>query len=180
MHLYLALLFRRDDFFRPDSSPACSFVTQGLFLPPGFIPSLLFCDAGIISAAQIHPQLAFFFRRDYFFRPDSSPASFFFRRDDFYWPDSSSASFFLPQGLFLPARFIPSLLFSSAGMISIGQIYPQLAFSFRRDLDETPEESDFESFANLLIPFSFLIRLAMYPSGIKYYADCFTIFLSIL
>ena len=29
LHLYLALLRCRDDFFRPVSSPACSFVLQG-------------------------------------------------------------------------------------------------------------------------------------------------------
>ena len=77
MHLYLALLCRRDYFFRPDSSPACSFSPQGLFLPPGFISILLFCAAGIISAARIHLYLALFLRRDYFHRPDSSPACFF-------------------------------------------------------------------------------------------------------
>jgi len=29
LHLYLALFFRRDDFFRSVSSPACSFSPQG-------------------------------------------------------------------------------------------------------------------------------------------------------
>ena len=94
IHLYLALFLRRDDFGRPDSSLSCSFSPQGLFLPPGFIPSLLFSpqrlflppgfipsllffSAGIIATARIHPQLAFFFRRDYFFRPDSSLSCFF-------------------------------------------------------------------------------------------------------
>ncbi len=33
MHLYLALLLHRDYFRRSDSSPACSFVPQGLFRP---------------------------------------------------------------------------------------------------------------------------------------------------
>ena len=77
IHLYLALFFRRDYFFRPDSSLSCSFSPQGLFLPPGFISILLFFTAGIISAARIHPQLALFHHRDYFRRPDSSPACFF-------------------------------------------------------------------------------------------------------
>ena len=84
IHLYLALLLHRDYFCRPDSSlscsfvtqglffrrpdssPACSFAPQGLFLPPGFIPSLLFCYTGIISAGRIHPYLPLLFHRDYF------------------------------------------------------------------------------------------------------------------
>ena len=83
IHPQLAFLYRRDDFFCPDSSLSCSSVPQGLFPLPGFIPSLLFCAAGMISSAQMHPQLAFFttgiistvqihpylalfFRRDYF------------------------------------------------------------------------------------------------------------------
>jgi len=37
-----------------------------------FIPSLLFSSAGMISSARFHPQLAFFFRKDDFFRPVSS------------------------------------------------------------------------------------------------------------
>ena len=94
LHLYLALFFCRDDFDRSDSSPTCSFSPQGLFRPPRFIPSLLFfstrmisigrihpnllfCSAGMISSARIHPQLALFLHKDYFFRPDSSPACSF-------------------------------------------------------------------------------------------------------
>ena len=72
IHPYLALFLRRDNFRRPDSSLSCSFSPQGLLRPPGFIPSLLFCAAGIISTARIHPQLAFLCRRDDFYRPDSS------------------------------------------------------------------------------------------------------------
>ena len=48
IHLYLVLLCRRDYFCRSDSSPACSFLPQGLFLPPGFIPSLLFSPQGLL------------------------------------------------------------------------------------------------------------------------------------
>ena len=94
MHLYLALSHHRDYCDRPDSSPACFFVPQGLlrppgfisillfslqglFPPPGFIPSLLFCTAGMISSARIHLYLALPCRRDYFRCPDSSPACFF-------------------------------------------------------------------------------------------------------
>ena len=77
IHPQLAFFFRRDYFGRPDSSLACFFSPQGLFRPHRFIPSLLFFSAGIISTARIHPQLAFFFRRDDFGRPDSSPACSF-------------------------------------------------------------------------------------------------------
>ena len=65
------------NFFWPDSSPACSFLPQGLFRPPRFIPSLLFFSTRMISFSRIHPQLAFFFHRDYLDRPFSSPACSF-------------------------------------------------------------------------------------------------------
>ena len=116
IHPYLALFLRRDYFFCSDASPACFVVLQGLFLLLRCIPSLLFCAAGMISSAQMHPQLAFFFRRDYFFRPDSS----------------LSCSF-VPQGLLRPPGFIPSLLFCAAGMISAARIHPYLALFLRRD-----------------------------------------------
>ena len=77
IHPSLALLCCRDDFFCADASLSCSFSPQGLFLPPGFILILLFCTAGIISAARIHLYLALFFRRDDFCRPDSSLSCFF-------------------------------------------------------------------------------------------------------
>ena len=48
IHLYLALFFHRDYFGRSDASLSCSFSPQGLFPPPGFIPSLLFCSTGMI------------------------------------------------------------------------------------------------------------------------------------
>ena len=90
MHPQLALLCRRDYSFCPDSSLSCSFVVQGLFLPPGFISILLFFSAGIISAARIHLYLALFLHRDYCERPDSS----------------LSCSFVV-QGLFRPPGCIP-------------------------------------------------------------------------
>ena len=62
----LLFFITRIIFSRPDASLACSFVPQGLFPPARFISSLLFCSTGIISAGQIHPCLAFLFRRDYF------------------------------------------------------------------------------------------------------------------
>ena len=57
------------------------------FAPPGFIPILLFCSTGIISAARMHLYLALLLHRDYFHRPNAS----------------LSCSF-LPQGLFCPVR----------------------------------------------------------------------------
>ena len=72
IHLYLAFLFHKDYFGHPDSSLTSSFVPQGLFRPPGFISSFLFCSTGIISATRIHLYLAFLYRRDYFDRPNSS------------------------------------------------------------------------------------------------------------
>ena len=54
MHPCLPLLSHRDYFDRPDASLPSSFVPQGLFLPPGCIPSLLFCSTGIISASRMH------------------------------------------------------------------------------------------------------------------------------
>mgnify|MGYP006934783215 CR=1 FL=1 len=55
MHLYLALLFHRDYFARPDASLSDSFAPQGLFRPAECISVWLFCAAGIISPARMHP-----------------------------------------------------------------------------------------------------------------------------
>ena len=151
MHLYLALLFHRDYFRRPDSSLSCSFAPQGLFRPAECISILLFSSTGIISAARIHLYLALFFHRDYF-APVGCISIFLFcftgiistgrmhlylpllsHRDYFRRSDSSPACSFAPQGLFPPVGFIPSLLFSSTGIISAGRIHPQLALLFHRD-----------------------------------------------
>ena len=94
IHLYLAFLFHRDYFGRPDSSLSGSFAPRGLFRPSGFISICLFCSTGIISAVQIHLYLAFLLHRDYFSRPDSS-----------------LSSFSVPQGLFRPSGFISIWLF---------------------------------------------------------------------
>ena len=72
IHLYLAFLFHRDYFNRPDSSLSGFFAPQRLFQPPGFISILLFCSTGIISTVRIHLYLAFLFHRDYFGHSDSS------------------------------------------------------------------------------------------------------------
>ena len=66
MHLYLAFLFHRDYFNRPDASLSGSFAPQGLFRPPGFISIWLFCSTKIISTARIHLYLALLLLRDYF------------------------------------------------------------------------------------------------------------------
>ena len=124
MHLYLALFLHRDYCDRSDSSLSCSFLPQGLFPPPGFIPSLLFSSAGIISAAQMHLYLALFFRRDYFRHPDSS----------------LSCSSVL-QGLLPPPGFISILLFFTAGITSSARIHPYLALFFRRDYFFRPDSS---------------------------------------
>ena len=124
MHLYLALLLHRDDFHRPNASLSSSFVPQGLFLPAECISILLFSSTGIISAVRMHLYLALFFHRDYFCRPDAS-----------------LSSSFASQGLFPPVGFIPSLLFSSTGIISASRMQPQLALFFHRDYFRQPNAS---------------------------------------
>ena len=124
MHLYLPLLSHRDYFRRPDASPACSFVPQGLFPPAGFISIFLFCPTGIISTDQMHLYLPLLLHRDYFHRPDAS-----------------LSSSFVPQGLFPPVGFIPSLLFCSTGIISAARIHLYLALLLHRDYFHRPDES---------------------------------------
>ena len=151
IHPQLAFLCRRDDFFRSDSSLSCSFSPQGLFLLPGFILILLFFTTGITSSAQIHPRLAFFFRRDYFRRPDSS----------------LSCSF-SPQGLFLPLRCIPSLLFCTAGITATARIHLYLALFHCRDYCDRPDSSLSCSFSpqGLLRPPGFIPSLLVSSAGI--------------
>ena len=124
IHLWLAFLYCRDDFFCADASLSCSFSPQGLLRPPGFIPSLLFSSAGMISSAQMHLYLALLCHRDYFFRSDAS----------------LSCSF-VPQGLLLPPGFIPSLLFFTTGIISAARIHLYLALFLRRDYFHRPDSS---------------------------------------
>ena len=151
IHLYLALFHHRDYFFRPDSSLSCSFVLQGLFLLLRCIPSLLFCAAGIISSAQMHPQLAFLCRRD-----------------DFFCSDASPACFFLPQGLLRPPGFISILLFSSAGIIATARIHLYLAFLCRRDDFFRSDSSLSCSFSpqGLFLPPGFISILLFFTAGI--------------
>ena len=124
MHPQLAFFFRRDYCDRSDSSLSCSFSPQGLLRPPGFISILLFCTAGIISAARIHLYLALFFRRD-----------------DSCRPDSSLSCSFSPQRLFRPLGFILILLFSSAGIIATARIHLYLALFHHRDYFRRPDSS---------------------------------------
>ena len=131
--------------------PRLLFLPQGLFLPPGFIFILLFCAAGITSSARIHLYLALFLRRDYFFRADTSPACFF-----------------VPQGLLFPPGFIPSLLFSSAGITSSARIHLYLALFHRRDYFCRPDSSLSCSFSpqGLLLPPGFISILLFFSTGI--------------
>ena len=151
IHPQLAFLCCRDDFFCSDASPACFFVPQGLFPPPGFISILLFFTTGIISTARIHLYLALFLHRDYFF-----------------CPDSSLSCSFPPQGLFPPPGFIPSLLFFSAGMISTVQIHLYLALFLRRDDFFRSDASLSCSFSlqGLLLPPGFIPSLPFFTTGI--------------
>ena len=151
MHLYLALFLHRDYFGRPDSSLSSSFSPQGLFRSARFISILLFFFTGIISAARIHPYLAFFLHRDYFGQPDSS----------------LSCSF-SPQGLFRPAGFISILLFFSTGIISAGRIHLYLALFLHRDYFGQPDSSLSCSFSSqgLFRPAGFISILLFYSAGI--------------
>ena len=134
IHLYLALLLHRDYFRRPDSSLSRAFAPQGLFPPAGFISILLFCYTGIIlprpdaslscffapqgllCPSRMHLYLALLFHKDYFDRPNAS----------------LSCSF-VTQGLFTPVGFIPSLLFCSTGIISVGRMHLYLPLLLHRD-----------------------------------------------
>ena len=130
MHLYLALLLHRDDFCRPNASLSCSFVSQGLFPPAGFISILLFCSSGIISAGRMHLYLPLLLHRDYFHRLDAS-----------------LSPSFVPQGLFPPVKCISIFLFCSTGIISAGQIHLYLALLFHRDYFRRPDSSLSRAFA---------------------------------
>ena len=114
MHLYLAFLFHRDYFGRPNASLSGFSASQGLFCP-----------------GLMHLYLAFLLHRDYFGRPDLSLSCSFapqgllcpslmhlylallLHRDYFGRPDSSLSCSFAPQGLFRPPGFISIWLFCS-------------------------------------------------------------------
>ena len=168
IHLYLALFLRRDYFCRPDSSLSCSFSPQGLLLPPGFIPSLLFFSVGIISAVQMHLYLALFFRRDYFFRPDSSLSCSFSPWGLFPPPGFIPSLLFPPQGLLPPPGFISILLLRATGIISAARIHPQLALFHHRDYCDHPDSSlSYSSVPQgLFLPLRCISILLFFTTGI--------------
>ena len=186
MHLYLPLFHHGDYFRRPDASLSSSFAPQGLFRPPGFIPSLLFCSTGIISTDQMHPCLPLLLHRDYF-APSGCISIFLFcftgiistgrmhlylplllHRDYFHRPDASLPSSFVPQGLFPPVGCISIFLFCSTGIISSGRMHPYLALFFRRDYFHRPDASLSCSFApqGLFPPARCISILLFCPTGI--------------
>ena len=176
MHLYLALLFHKDYFGRPNASLSCSFAPQGLLCP-----------------GRMHLYLALLLHRDYFRRPNASlPSSFvpqglfppagfisillfcstgiisagqmhlclalLLHRDYFRRPNASLSRSFVPQGLLRPAKCISILLFCSTGIISASQIHLYLALLFHRDYFRRPNASlscSFEPIARLsAVPFT--------------------------
>ena len=148
MHLYLAFLFHRDYFGRPNASLSGFSASQELFCP-----------------GLMHLYLAFLLHRDYFGRPDLSLSGSFapqgllcpslmhlylallLHRDYFGRPDSSLSCSFAPQGLFRSPGFISICLFCSTGIISAVQIHLYLAFLFHRDYFGRPDSSLSCSFA---------------------------------
>ena len=165
IHLYLPLLSHRDYFDRPDASLSCSFAPQGLFLPVGFIPSLLFCSTGIILLRS-DASLSSSFASQGLFPPAGCISIFLFcftgtisigqmhpclpllsHRDYFDRPDASLPSSFVPQGLFPPAGFISILLFCSTGIISSGRMHLYLALLLHRDYFDRSDSSLPSSFA---------------------------------
>ena len=186
MHLYLAFLFHRDYFHRPNASLSSSFVPQGLFPPPGFISIFLFCSTGIISTGRMHLYLALFFHRDYFRRSDSSLSCSFLPQGLFPppgfisillfsstgiilpRPNASLSCSFAPQRLFPPPECISILLFCSTGIISTGQMHLCLAFLFHRDYFHRPDASlSCFSVPQRLFPPSECISIFLFcPTGI--------------
>ena len=90
MHLYLALLFHRDYFDRPDASLTCSFVPQGLLCP-----------------GQMHLCLALLLHRDYFDRPDASLTCSFAPQGLFRPAECISIWFFCAAGIISAGRIHP-------------------------------------------------------------------------
>ena len=102
MHLYLALLFHRDYFHRPDASLSRSFAPQGLF-----------------RTGRMHLYPALLLHRDYF-APAGCISILLFCSIEIIPPrsDASLSGSFVPQGLFRPVSCISIGLFCSTGIIS--------------------------------------------------------------
>ena len=170
----------------PEIIPVVLICTAGIILPPGFIPSLLFCSTGMISTGQMHLYLALLLHRDYFRRSDASlscsfsPQGLFcpgrmhpqlallFHRDYFGQPNASLSCSFVPQGLFPPAGFIPAFLFCSTGIIPTGQMHLYLAFLFHRDYFRRSDASLSSSFVpqGLFPPVGFIPAFLFCSTGI--------------
>ena len=135
---------------------------------------MLICTAGIIYAARMHLYLPLLLHRDYFRRPDSSPACSFapqglfcpgrmhlylallLHRDYFDRPDASLSCFSVPQGLFPPSGCISIFFLCSTGIISAGQMHLYLALLLHRDYFHRPNAS---------LSFSFLPQGLFPPAG---------------
>ena len=115
MHLYLALLFHRDYFGRPDASLSSSFVPQGLFRPTGCISIGLFCSTEI-TLPRADASLSGSFVPQGLFRPDQMHLylALLCHRDYFGRLNASQSCSFAPQGLFQPTGCIPIFLFFTA------------------------------------------------------------------
>ena len=128
----------------------------------------------MISAARMHLYLPLLLHRDYFRRPDSSPACSFapqglfcpgrmhlylallLHRDYFDRPDASLSCFSVPQGLLPPSGCISIFFFCSTGIISAGQMHLYLALLLHRDYFHRPNAS---------LSFSFLPQGLFPPAG---------------
>ena len=90
MHLYLALLFHRDYFARPDASLSDSFAPQRLLYP-----------------GQMHLYLALLCRRDYFDRLNASLSGFFVPQGLFRPAECISIWLFCTAGIISTDRMHP-------------------------------------------------------------------------
>ena len=140
-HPRRGILVNQDAFPGENASSACLFVPQGLFLPSGCIPDSLFCSAGIIFSARMHPWHACLFHRDYFSARMHPWHALLFRRDYFFCPNASLACSFVPQGLFLLPECISGLLFYSIGMHPHAEMHPCRKFPANQDASPAEKSS---------------------------------------
>ena len=163
-----------------------AFVTQGLFPPAGFIPSLLFSSTGIILPRSDASLSSSFAPQGLFLPPRFISILLFCstgiisagrihpylpllsHRDYFHRPDASLSCSFAPQGLFPPAECISIFLFSSTGIISAGRMHPCLPLLLHRDDFRRSDSSLPCSFApqRLFPPPGFISILLFCSTGI--------------